>query len=1195
MTGKTELEKKLLGSKLWSIWLWVCIVLSALADVNVLISLAIQNISFSYTIFPLVLLILDLALAGCAAISNFRFRHSLIAPIVYGVFTVVITLVFWIWFSATADYVIFTNTAFVMWIVMQLLTVAVTILSAIRASGSGMIMRLVVFICAIIYAVYGITYIVMVSSTGFFGQAGDGYNGYSYSLRTIGYTYDDSTDTYTASAVLSGDGNTVVVPEEFNGKKVTKVSSDLLMARGVTTLVLESSEKVELLDIESGFGLSYDSFRMYTQPSLTDYYRNQFYELAKTHDRSDYDCTYTACGNCVKPITEKGEHYISFTYSYSSLVAANYNTLSTLVVNDGTEFQNTLITDSYDYMTYSDEESEADRYNSYRTNEDHMMLSSFTDEDGNALKGVKITADENVPVEFTEVYQVSVLEDNDDLYELPASLRYYQSSESTPYRYVTAGTCDTLLDELEGREGFSYVWAYYKTATGSATDSITNFASVLYDNMRIYPTWELNAPAAPVINGSTSITYGSTLSLSTNFKPAYDWEDVSYSWSVMYSGTGTYTDLGTDSSYSNSTIVPSESGTYRLFITIFSESVTSLTSVNYSTVSVSVAKKSLPFTWTNPSDMTYSASEKTITCDYSSSAVVNGDSITYSTSNMSATNAGTYTASVTLTGDCAELYTATNSTHSYTISKYNLAVTWGTTSFVYDGTSHIPDYTITTLGSDDAGASITGAITNAGTGTAKVTISNSNYSISNNSTSFTVTPASVTINWITTDFTYDGSSHFPTYEIEGLVGTDSLGILFSDSGKTNAGSYNVTVSKTNSNYSISEGSSVTYTIAQAEVSLNWSSTDLIYCGATQAPYVTSATGLVGSQTISVLNITYTDGQKDVGSYSVTASISATNYKLADSDSNATCTYSISAYELNVSWSNTSLTYNGSAQAPTYSYGTTKLGSDTISDTLLGATLTGAQTNAGDSYTASLSITNSNYTLTNNSTSYSIAKKTVTISWSNTSFTYDGQSHIATATASGLVETDGVTLNVTGEQKDAGTYQATASLSSDTNYTLSGSTTQQFTISAKSVTLTWTNTELTYNGSAQAPTATCTDFVDGDEVTITVSGAQTNAGNGYEATASINSTNYTITNSTCSFTISPKSVTITWTDQENAAPTATLSESVAFTYEYYTSTGEDLGTTAPTTAGNYTVKIVLSDTSNYTYSGNTEMSFTIEEA
>ena len=58
-----------------------------------------------------------------------------------------------------------------------------------------------------------------------------------------------------------------------------------------------------------------------------------------------------------------------------------------------------------------------------------------------------------------------------------------------------------------------------------------------------------------------------------------------------------------------------------------------------------------------------------------------------------------------------------------------------------------------------------------------------------------------------------------------------------------------------------------------------------------------------------------------------------------------------------------------------------------------------------------------------------------------------------------------------------------------------------TVAQKEVGLTWSDTNLTYNGEAQAPAATATGLVDGDECTVTVTGAQTNVGTDYTATAS----------------------------------------------------------------------------------------------
>ena len=115
--------------------------------------------------------------------------------------------------------------------------------------------------------------------------------------------------------------------------------------------------------------------------------------------------------------------------------------------------------------------------------------------------------------------------------------------------------------------------------------------------------------------------------------------------------------------------------------------------------------------------------------------------------------------------------------------------------------------------------------------------------------------------------------------------------------------------------------------------------------------------------------------------------------------------------------------------------------------------------------------------------------------------------VPTATATGLVGTDEVLVTVTGEQTDysADSYIATASAltgADAANYKLPSAKNHAFTIGQKEVTLNWSNTALTYNASAQAPTATVGNAEAGDTVTVTVTGAQTNySADSYTATAS----------------------------------------------------------------------------------------------
>ena len=114
-------------------------------------------------------------------------------------------------------------------------------------------------------------------------------------------------------------------------------------------------------------------------------------------------------------------------------------------------------------------------------------------------------------------------------------------------------------------------------------------------------------------------------------------------------------------------------------------------------------------------------------------------------------------------------------------------------------------------------------------------------------------------------------------------------------------------------------------------------------------------------------------------------------------------------------------------------------------------------------------------------------------------------------------------------------------------------TVEFTIAPKSVSVAWSNTQFTYDGNEKAPTATVgvdQGLVDGDDLVITVEGAQINANTdgAYTATASITGGedmgNYTLdSTATTSFTIDPAeialSLTVSKVSGSDSAPVGSL--------------------------------------------------------
>ena len=174
---------------------------------------------------------------------------------------------------------------------------------------------------------------------------------------------------------------------------------------------------------------------------------------------------------------------------------------------------------------------------------------------------------------------------------------------------------------------------------------------------------------------------------------------------------------------------------------------------------------------------------------------------------------------------------------------------------------------------------------------------------------------------------------------------------------------------------------------------------------------------------------------------------------------------------------------------------------------------------------------------------------VTIVWddSTLSFTYDGQSHVASASVGNIRSQNGVpddvSFVISGEQTNANTdgasYTATIiGLTGDQagNYTLEGATgdrTHTFTIAPRSIGIVWGTTTHVYDGESWHPVATgFTNVIEGDSVgTLMYEGAQTDADTNYTVTVTaVSNSNYTVsggTNISTTFTITPRVLEGSW--------------------------------------------------------------------
>lgn len=180
--------------------------------------------------------------------------------------------------------------------------------------------------------------------------------------------------------------------------------------------------------------------------------------------------------------------------------------------------------------------------------------------------------------------------------------------------------------------------------------------------------------------------------------------------------------------------------------------------------------------------------------------------------NRNAIAVGNYSTTYTListTNYCWNDGTKDPVTVNWKITPRTVSIRWGTTSWLYDGTDHS---TVCNLGNIIAGDScfvnLSGnSITNVGTTTVTATeLSNSNYALpSNNTTTLTVTPRTVSLRWGTTSWLYDGTAHSTTCTAGNLVGSDTCTVTLSGNSITDVGTTTVTATAlSNSNYRLPE-------------------------------------------------------------------------------------------------------------------------------------------------------------------------------------------------------------------------------------------------------------------------------------------------------------------------------------------------------------------------------------------------------
>ena len=1215
--------------------------LAAAADIVALVVTAVEGAAVKFIIPAALLLAADAVFILLVCLSNYRFKYTAVQWKAYVIVVAVLTSVAAIVNFALGELAM-TAAAAVILILSHAVAIVVVALAARHASrlkrslgAPGMIVAL-----AVLLAVTALSAAFTIGS-GYFGQ------GETAELRAAVYE-SDGDGGYVVTGAAEGRGDTLVIPERINGAEVTAISASVLADSTVSAIVVEGEEFIPFEGLGS-LDATVGAVRLMAHKNVLDSYKNELYRADLQNKRG-----FAAIANASVPTgLEENEVYITFSYDDEALELAGGKYLPTTVLDKGARADISVIGAGIAYAERSDASSLDDLKYNYDNNGRYIL--SVADE-------LSSSVNESVCVEvsFERVFRVMLGDDNDSVYEYKSG---FGESVIDGYTFTTASAANELaatFREREGREGFDLVWDLGTRLGTSVTDISaalsTRYAESSVGTVTMSPVWSLHAPEVTLTpsEAGAAYTYGDKVEIASEVEPPFEGCDISYTWTDEEGET-----LGTAAVYTDLRPLPADSGTYTLAVSVSADS-TSLTSSARASLEVTVAKKELGTVWSVPGEgeNVYKAADFVISVAADGADVVFDDGVTITSSLTSVRDAGKYTARATLDAESAEKYVfrAGAETATFEIKPLEITAEWGEASFEYDGEQHAPSATVAGVGEDVIGAEIAGAKKNAGSYTARLTLTGeqtANYTVANASHSFVITPRGITLVWDETELVYDGTAQHPTVtgvtgavpgEEDAVVGSVRYG---AGAGATDAGDYTVTATlPVGSNYEITAGAEKSFAIERRTLTLAGKDVRKIYDGkayAFSAAGLTVTDGLVSRDSLAevVTGVTPSGAGATAkvagGPYEFTLTVVADGEKAGNYTVTGVVSGSLTIDRRGITlvWDETELVYDGTAQYPTVTGVTGAVSGE--DDKVVASVVYGAgadATDAGD-YTVQATLPEeSNYEITAGAEkSFTIERRALTFEARDIVKNYDGKAYEFTTAdlvlrsgepAGGAQISDiviGVTPSGAGAAAiDAGSYTFTltpvAAEAYAKNYSLVGDFNGTIRIDKLSVTLVWSaDREFVYDGTAQRPEVT--DIVGvledekGEILASVLYGGDTDATHAgdYTVTATLpEDGNYEVTEGgECGFVIAPRPVSVTWTggtefteDGEPHAPVAECADAVAaVTTEYYERNGDGSRgrklAGAPDEAGAYIAVAVIAGADNFEISGELELAFDIAEA
>ncbi len=1011
MSFDQSTKKSLFGYKLWA---RIAIGTGIVADFFAFLYLVLLTKSMEYAIIPLLLLLVGGVFLGLSFIIDYRYAYSIWFAVGYSLLQTigVISLIFYT--GVNVD-VTMSTFAYLVYVITHLFAVGCYNLAAYTtnklnksSAKAGGVIVAVAFLAAAFSIFYTVTF-------GFFGQNIGLFD------NEMVLVYEKNEDnTYVVKDVLYGRGDTVVIPEAFDGKSVTSVSAEILTKRAIKKIVIQNEKGLEIKDLEVLSQHQEGAPQIQVPIELIDYYREILFDASiELNSKSAMalcnEVTYVSC--------PENKSVVSFNYDFDNLPKmAQKKLLPTIILDKGSTFKLEDYVSDISYLAFVDADTEEEMKESYYQGEGYY-LHSPTVEEGRYLDGMTVNSSiEVLPLSFGRVFLIDVTKGNDEKYQVPKELSAIVNG--TDYgklvRDNQLSTYVASVSDLVKREGFD---VKYKV-DGKDLSAETLLESLKdKNNTVIVSSWTIHAPKIIGIDGNKTYTYGDELlSLSVNAESVHN---------IKYQLVDSDSLVANENTFTKSRPTPADSGIYTFKVYIDDEK-TSLTAEATAEASITVSKKKVEASWTLPENAVYNENAHMVSATISSDKMVFEDSSTVVTSIfdntgekvLSLLNAGIYRAQVTFADeDLDRLYTIINATKEIEVARCRVDAIWTNTSLVYTGKQNAPSVAVNGV-SHGLECKVISDSVNAGDYTAYVEFVNDvdkrNYSINNISQDYTISAKVINAFWSNSTLQYSDTDQAPKitgFESNSLCEGDTLDLeqIRYNGLQKNAGSdYTVIASEDFLNYDISgTTSSCSFQITKAPLLISVENKEAVYDGKIfDEVFDVNYEGLLGNDTPTsvIAQLYYGDdvaNAQNADTYQIvlsanTQGVDYGNYEITYTQGKS---LTINKAKAKVEWGSGRLTYTSLEQHPSVTVTGVSQGS-------LEIVVTGAKINAGEDYVAEIALKNAldiqNYYIdsADSSLDFVINPKALTVTAENKSKVYDGKVYTGfTYTYQGLGASD----------------------------------------------------------------------------------------------------------------------------------------------------------------------------------------------